>query len=143
MWTYLERFINTWCDKFHTKMWLFKTYLTRSVFFFFLGFMCGNLFGTFLVFFRQWIIWDGFLILLTILFIELIHYLNFYVFKSNDDFKLYDTQYQSSSNMNTLNRPRPRPIFDWFHLKIGVRLLNFYKLGLLFGFFVDAFKVGS
>jgi hypothetical protein len=141
--TYLERFINNWCDQFHTKMWLFKTYLTRSVFFFFLGFMCGNLFGTFLVFFRQWIIWDGFVILLTILFIELIHYLNFYVFKSDYDFKLYDTQYQPPSNINTLNKSINRPLFDQFHFKIGIRLLNFYKLGLLFGFFIDAFKVGS
>jgi hypothetical protein len=141
MWTYLERFIYNWCDKFHTKIWLVKTYLTWSVFVFFFGFMCGNLFGTFLVFFRQWIIWDGFLILLTILFIELIHYLNFYVFKADDDFKFYNTQYLPPSNMNTLNRPRP--LFDRFHLKIGIRLLNFYKLGLLFGFFIDAFKVGS
>jgi hypothetical protein len=139
--TYLERFINNWCDKFHTKIWLFKTYLTTSVFFFFFGFMCGNLFGTFLVFFRQWIVWDGFLILLTILFIELINYLNFYICKPSDELKLYDTQYQRLPN--TLNVQLDLQSFNQSSFKITIRLLNFYKLGLLFGFFIDAFKVGS
>jgi hypothetical protein len=139
--TYLERFIENWCYKFHTKIWLFKTYFTWSLFFFFLGFMCGNLFGTFLVFFRQWVVWDGFLIMLTILFIELIHYLNFYAFKTNNEAKPEEVQYQRSFNkLNVLTYVK---ILNRSHFKIGIRLLNFYKLGLLFGFFIDAFKVGS
>lgn len=82
------------------------------IFLLFLGFICGNLFGTFLIFFRYYIYWDGFIILLIILLIEFINYLT-YIKK----FKIKN--------------------------KIFFKFLNFYKIGLLLGFFIDSFKVGS
>lgn len=84
------------------------------IFLLFLGFICGNLFGTFLIFFRYYISWDGFIILLIILIIELINYLTYIkTFKVKEKF------------------------FYFF------KFLNFYKMGLLLGFFTDSFKVGS
>ena len=84
------------------------------IFLLFLGFICGNLFGTFLIFFRSYISWDGFIILLIILIIELINYLTY-----RKTFKL------------------KKNFFYFF------KFLNFYKMGLLLGFFTDSFKVGS
>lgn len=84
------------------------------IFLLFLGFICGNLFGTFLNFFRYYICWDGFIILLIILLIELINYLTYIkIFKSKKNNKNF------------------------------FKFLNFYKMGLLLGFFTDSFKVGS
>lgn len=39
---------------------------TKSIFALFLGFISGNLFGTFLNFFRNYTNWDGFIIIVTI-----------------------------------------------------------------------------
>lgn len=80
------------------------------IFLLFFGFICGNLFGTFLNFFRYLISWDGFIIIFIILIIEFINYLTY-------TFKLKNNK-----------------IFNF---------LNFYKIGLLLGFFTDSFKVGS
>ena len=59
------------------KFWVFQTIITVSVFALFLGFVCGNLFGTFLNYFRNFVRWDGLIISFTILTIEFINYLNF------------------------------------------------------------------
>ena len=85
------------------------------VFLLFLGFICGNLFGTFLNFFRCFISWDGFIIILIILTIEFINYL------------IYTKSFKYKKNN----------IINFF------KFLNFYKMGLLLGFFTDSFKVGS
>jgi hypothetical protein len=82
------------------------------IFLLFLGFICGNLFGTFLIFFRSYIYWDGFIILLIILLIEFINYLTYI-----KTFKIKNKNF--------------------------FKFLNFYKIGLLLGFFTDSFKVGS
>jgi len=87
---------------------LWQRFFDLSLFFLLFGFVNGNLFGTFLQFLRQYFIWDGLIIMFTLLIIEAIN-LTYFVC-------------------------RPKP---W------VRLLNFYKMGLLLGFFTDAFKVGS
>ena len=77
--TRLLGFLEVWQNKLTLKFWLFETQFPISLFVFFLGFMNGNLFGTILIFFRQWIIWDVIIIILTILFIEL--YLFLFDFK--------------------------------------------------------------
>ena len=85
------------------------------IFLLFLGFICGNLFGTFLNFFRYYINWDGFIISLIILIIEFINYLTY----------IKSFKYRKNN------------IIHFF------KFLNFYKMGLLLGFFTDSFKVGS
>ena len=66
--------------------------------------------------------------MITILFIEFIHFFNYTNQKNNKIFKIL--VYLKKLNINIKN------IFF-------VQILNFYKLGLLLGFFTDAFKVGS
>ena len=106
----------------------FEKKFTLSIFFLFFGFICGNLFGTFLNFFRNVIYWDGMIILIIILVIEFIHFLNY---THKNKLKIFKTLlYFKKLTIN---------IKKIFFLQI----LNFYKLGLLLGFFTDAFKVGS
>jgi hypothetical protein len=62
------------------KLWVFQNIVTVSIHYFF-GFVCGNLFGTFLNYFRNFVQWDGLIISLTILIIEYI--LNFRFTKSS------------------------------------------------------------
>ena len=157
--TNLLRFINQWGNVFQVKLWLFQKYFSTSVFIFFLGFICGNLFGSFLIFFRNWLPWDGFIILMTILTIEWINYLYFHVAKSSstsliDPLKIQTKVKKKKSSLgweivklktknfvskNELDAGSDFPI-NFTHF---IRLINFYKLGLLLGFFIDAFKVGS
>lgn len=149
--TALSLFFKQCCDKFRTRVWLFETFFALSIFFFFLGFICGNLFGTFLIYFRPYVFWDGLIILLTILIIEWINYLTFYLFQpsrvSLDD----EYRYQNAPQLIDFEQTEPVPpqIQTYQEIKIirnlnkVVRFGNFYKMGLLLGFFIDAFKVGS
>nr|YP_009130465.1 hypothetical chloroplast RF20 [Bryopsis plumosa]CEO90995.1 hypothetical chloroplast RF20 [Bryopsis plumosa] len=88
-------------------------FLTKNLDFifeyFFIGFIIGNLFGSFLIFFRDWFIWDGLLIICLIFLLEIG---NFLVFQSIT---------------RTQKFARFLPI----------------RAGILIGFFVDAYKVGS
>lgn len=101
------------------------------VFLLFLGFVCGNLFGTFVIFFRFYTPWDGFIILLIIIIIEFINFLIYTNFSKN--YKLNIFFY---NNKKTINK-------NFFLFYKNFKFLNFYKMGLLLGFFIDAFKVGS
>jgi Protein of unknown function (DUF565) len=149
-----SRFINRfrhWQQQSEQKIWMFETFFGTSVFFLFLGFICGNLFGTFLNFFRNYLFWDGFIILLTILMVEWISYAHRTYFGS-----------RKPLSMNHLNQIKPSRLIDVQSVSMPVfksdiqefnlrhrflpllyRFLNFYKMGLLLGFFTDAFKVGS
>jgi len=137
------------------KLWVFQNIVTVSIFTLFFGFVCGNLFGTFLNYFRNFVQWDGLIISITILIIEFINYLNFSLTKAllqtsnsgqwlqviQDKFteqtpsfsrdSIPTTKKRLTANLSSLNKPY------W------VKVLNFYKIGLLLGFFIDAFKVGS
>nr|YP_009519642.1 hypothetical protein Ycf20 [Udotea flabellum]AYC65691.1 hypothetical protein Ycf20 [Udotea flabellum] len=77
---------------------------------FYLGFLIGNLFGTFLNFLRNQVIWDGAILLIILLLFEL---LNFLIY-----------------NKKFLN-------------KYFQKIFKNVQLGILLGFFIDAFKVGS
>lgn len=81
-----------------------------------LGFFLGNLFGTFLATLRQYIASDIVIILLLCLIFEYISFLAY-----------------------TMS---PETLPSSWQLR-SRRALNLGKLGCLFGFFVDAFKVGS
>ena len=99
-----------------------------SIFFLFLGFICGNLFGTFLTFFRYFIYWDGAIIMLTIVFIEVINFL--YYTKSQRKAQTF----QEKSDLLLTRQPKKQSFISF---------VNVYKVGILIGFFTDAFKVGS
>nr|YP_010732098.1 hypothetical chloroplast RF20 [Massjukichlorella minus]WDY13012.1 hypothetical chloroplast RF20 [Massjukichlorella minus] len=87
-----------------------------------IGFLVGNLFGTILNTIRNFLFWDGFIILFLIFFIEILSYATYH--------------------------PKNRPFF-FFLLspkklnKSFWQFFNLFKLGLMIGFFIDAFKVGS
>lgn len=122
------------------KLSMFRNIVALSIFALFLGFVCGNLFGTFLNYFRHFFKWDGFIISITILFIEIINYITF---KTGISF-----ENQLADHSEILQKPnlgwRTRHFKQWsLNPYSGIKIVNFYKIGLLLGFFIDAFKVGS
>lgn len=92
---------------------------TLALFFLFSGFLFGNIFGTFLIFIRNFVPWDGLIITLTIFFMEIISYFRYHGNGKN----VFSSKSRSFSKL-------------W-------RNLNYFKIGLMLGFFIDAFKVGS
>ena len=124
------RFTNTFFSKFSQVLNLLVLKITggpeggrflESACSFYLGFIIGNLFGTFLNFLRNKIIWDGIILIIIIFFFE---FLNFIIYNKNQ------LAPQASSIPKFLNK------------KLLIILKNF-QIGILFGFFIDAFKVGS
>ena len=93
------------------------TFLPTTLFCLFLGFGVGNLFGTFLAGLRHFFHWDGFIILSLLGFIEITNY----------------AIYHSKLERNILPS---RSVPAW-------KICHFLKIGLMLGFFIDAFKVGS
>ena len=123
------KLLNSFYFNILNKFKLIEKYFIIYIFLLLLGFICGNLFGTFLIFFRFYTNWDGLIIILTILIIEFINFItygkSFKYHKSNNFFsKIYKKNF-------------------FFLLFKNLKFLNFYKMGLLLGFFIDAFKVGS
>jgi hypothetical protein len=94
------------------------------------GFFIGNIFGTFLNTLRDIFRWDGLIIFTFVILCEFISY----------------QTYRPASRGGT-SHALPLPVSaDDATTRIGFfawRPLNLMKLGVLFGFFVDAFKVGS
>lgn len=82
----------------------------------FLGFFMGNLFGTLVESIRKLNIADSILIFTIILLNEII---NFIVYRAND-----------------------KKFYSVLRLKL-YNFLNIFKIGVLLGFFIDSFKVGS
>lgn len=181
------RLIDEFVIQSQRKLWIFQSIVTVSIFALFLGFVCGNLFGTFLNYFRNFVQWDGFIISLTILVIEFINYLNFrhplaFAFskaKGCSSFfsNFFSPRFLSVKNWKYKSQPKTigellslnklfyaQPLQDKTFRQIKrfsdskkdltvqlpcsdnyywIKILNFYKIGLLLGFFIDAFKVGS
>ena len=164
-----------------------------ALFSLFLGFLCGNLFGTFLDTLRIYFLWNGFVAFIILLFIEAI---NFFVYriplteKINTKFSVSNVQnfsnllgrsiklnlhflyallnpfltkrgYKAKNLRNNsatqlrmplgkeVNALQPAQDFLFDNNKKIIftiyieRSLNAFKIGLLFGFFIDSFKVGS
>lgn len=87
------------------------------------GFLIGNLFGTFLNTIRSFIFWDGLIIFIILCIMEL---LNFILYnKAKRFFVIYKKISYEPNN------------------QIIWKSLNYLKIGIMFGFFIDAFKVGS
>jgi hypothetical protein len=111
-----------------------KVYLNRRIFFFkevfsfalftlFVGFLIGNLFGTFLNTIRYFIFWDGLIIFIILSIMEL---LNFILYNKAKRFFVISQKISYYPNNQII----------W-------KSLNYLKIGIMFGFFIDAFKVGS
>ena len=135
------KLLNSFFFNILTKFKIIKKNFVIYIFLLFLGFICGNLFATFLIFFRFYTYWDGFIILLTIVIIEIINfllYINIFQYRKlnikffNNNNKIYKNKFFFNFFFSSLEKQRK-----------NLKFLNFYKMGLLLGFFIDAFKVGS
>lgn len=120
--TNLFRKWNQWQKKLFSKNKNFSNDFLKSTCSFYFGFVIGNLFGTFLNLLRNKIVWDGIILFMIILLLELMNFL-IYNPKRESTFKLHS---------GFLNQNR----------KILIVFKNF-QIGTLFGLLIDAFKVGS
>lgn len=121
--TRISTFFQKILIKLKEKFFFFQTSFSSSIFFLFLGFLFGNLFGTFLNTIRSFISWDGFIVLILLFFVEIISYITYH--KEGRSFFLFWK-------------------FPFFYKKrLFWKCFNFFKIGILLGFFIDAFKVGS
>ncbi len=174
--TTLTLFIKNINNIIKKKMKYFKVYFAKYIFFLFLGFLLGNLFGSFLNIFNDLVIWNGFIILILLLSEEAISYLtyhstkritffrlnfidfyilkkkfsNYFIYHFNNYIKLFYRQknnFSKKENINLYNFVKINfgKIKQYFFCKklFFIKSLNLFKIGILLGFFVDAFKVGS
>ena len=102
---------------------LFQNSFATMLLSLFFGFLLANIFGTFLGILRCAAIWDGFVIFGLVVFVELISCAR------------YQTLQPPPIDVVSFASTRNRDLF-W-------RFTNNFKIGLLLGFFVEAFKVGS
>ena len=86
------------------------------------GFLAGSMFGSIVSTIQEYSIWDGFVGIILIIYMEIVSYLTY---RSKD--RPFFMFLISSQKLN----------------KEAWRFANMFKIGLMFGFFVDAFKVGS
>ncbi len=154
--TRLSLFIKNIQHNIKKRMMFFEIYFAKGVFFLFLGFLLGNLFGSFLNIFHELIIWNGFIIILIIIVEELISYLTYHSKKRTAFFalnfiNLYISKKNVFLNSTLLFKKKLLNIFSSKTKKVFllrkktffIKSLNLFKIGILLGFFVDAFKVGS
>ena len=127
--------------RFKEKVFFFQNSFYSSIFFLFLGFLSGNLFGTFLSGIRGFIYWDGFIVSIIIFFIEIVSYITYH-----KEGRLFFFIWRFSSIVESQNRSiresQSRTPFSSQNV-VFWKCLNFFKIGLMLGFFIDAFKVGS
>lgn len=109
---------------------------TQVLFLLLIGFLVGNLFGTFLNTIRKYITWDGIIVFFIIGIMEISNY-NVYHNKT--------TQLPNNREFILLQKLRlyNKRISKQSRAKTFWKFFNFFKIGLMVGFFVDAFKVGS
>lgn len=92
-----------------------------------LGFLTGNLFSTVLNKIRVFIVWDALILAFLILFMETVSY----------------ARYTPLHRNVLLHQTKDKVMLFLKPSKSFINLANLFKIGLLIGFFVDAFKVGS
>ena len=105
------------------RIQLFQTSFATMLLSLLLGFLLANIFGTFLGVLRCAAIWDGFVIFGLVVLIEVISSARYQILQPPP---VGVVSFASTGNRNLF----------W-------RLTNNFKVGLLLGFFVEAFKVGS
>jgi hypothetical protein len=116
--------VSTLWAQLNTRLQLTRENISFHLFCLVGGFFLGNIFGTFLNVLRGIFHWDGLIILA---FIFLCEFISFQTYRPIAEAKTRATPIRAQESVS---------ILSW-------RPLNLIKLGLLFGFFVDAFKVGS
>ena len=162
--TKLSRYLAEIIGNLKEKILTVQSSLSFVLFSLFTGFLSGNLFGTFLDKFRSYFLWNGFVGLFILLFIEIINalvyglsrreYGDFLKKKKSVGVSSRLTKWQLEQNILSsksqtygfTNTPffKISPEEHWFYTITHIkRTMNSFKIGLLFGFFVDSFKVGS
>jgi hypothetical protein len=121
--TRLTSFILDFSRTFKEKFSFFQKSFSSAIFFLFSGFLAGNVFGTFLNGIRTVFPWDGFIVGIFIFFVEILTYIRYH---NDGRFFLILWKFPFS-----------------YQKRIFWKNLNFLKIGLMLGFFIDAFKVGS
>jgi hypothetical protein len=126
------------------------------------GFLVANIFGTFLTVLRSCLGWDGFVVIGLIFFVEAINLSVYRILRPSllrskelraeergTGVKNLEGQ-DSSRNRSRMGISKTLKPLTLFLLGLSDRrsflvcqLINSFKLGLLLGFFVEAFKVGS
>jgi hypothetical protein len=129
--TRLFKFFENFLITFKEKFFFFQNSFSSSIFFLFFGFLFGNLFGTLLNGIRAFVYWDGFIVLSLIFFIEIISYITYH--KEGRSF-FFIWRFCAS---HTSAKP------FYYQRRLFWKSFNFLKIGLMLGFFIDAFKVGS
>ena len=132
LYTRIFQFVNTLFTLVEKKTVFLKKAFSPAVLFLLIGFIFGSCFGTFLFCLRTLFFWDGLLVFALLSIFELISC--FHYKKpvggngrlSNQGFTLFVPSFCFCFQIEDLNK-----------------LCNLFKIGLIFGFFVDAFKVGS
>lgn len=137
------------------RYFFFQTTFVIAIFFIFLGFLIGNLFGTFLQIIRHFLQWDGFIVAGILIFIEVINYTiyhrkgrSFLILWKFRSTKVFRRKYQVAG-INSIDKSVQRTAKfrmekrNFFNSFIFLRSLNYFKIGIMLGFFIDAFKVGS
>lgn len=168
-----------------------STAFAGGIFFLFVGFVIGNLFGTFLPSIRIFFSWDGFIVIFLLFFIEFISYIRYQrknrfflilwaaehevlesgqakgyavgqqkqpISFTKDKFPL-DVEDQrrkqhplnnevtaakkGKRNDNKITFTSRYPFFIISTFQVGWKSFNYFKIGFLLGFFIDAYKVGS
>ena len=115
------------------------------------GFLTGNLFGTVLIFVRQFILWDGFIIVSCLIVLETISYISYKPrrYKHLQSSNLFHLDGGSARTRNTFTKEKSFTIQNEGFQQNGafpplpIKTMSFFKVGVMIGFFVDAFKVGS
>lgn len=133
---------------FQKKLSFLKKDFSKMLCLLLLGFLTGNIFGSFLNTIRHCFIWDGFITFCLITFIEFISYLTYKrrreplrgYSKAGDAGKtnsLPELRFEKTASTVAGILKQTNVCKTWF------KFANLFKIGLLIGFFVDAFKVGS
>lgn len=104
------------------------------------GFILGNRFGTFLNVLRRAVPWDGFIIGGCLCVCE---YISFQTYRRRTGRSLFASRSSRCDPRSDAPRSDRPDAIDVRIASVTWRPWNLLKLGLLFGFFVDAFKVGS
>ena len=110
-----------------------------------LGFLSGNLFGTVLNFLRGFIIWDLFIIATLLFIIEFTGYMAYSPRITKQSERLSCVPKRGKEAWGNKGAKSSTQIFD-LQARVPVskiKAINFFKVGIMIGFFVDAFKVGS
>ena len=126
---------------------------TRLLCLLLIGFLVGNLFGTFLNTIRKYITWDGAIVFFLVIVIEISNY-KIYHNKDRVFFSFITTDRSKvmrcvAKTVFWHNAVLAQPSFGKVRIQSKIikssfwKYFNVFKIGLMVGFFLDAFKVGS